>query len=205
MKKLLISVAILISLTNMTYAAPSTKGDTGMINTPTADVLREGQVSLGYYNLHEGKTASLGFNATQNLEVSVAHTDFDFSDKTTYVNAKYAIKSEGVLTPGIAIGVEDIANKDDRTAYAVVSKGLPFGFRAHVGIGNGRYDGVFYALEKNITPLGIKGIFPDTTLIVEHDGHDMNYGMRMSIVPGLKVNAGWRDKETYVGVTYNLY
>ncbi len=205
MKKLLLSAAILLSLTNMTYAASSTSGSTGMINTPTADVLREGQVSLGYYNLHEGKTASIGFSATKNLEVSVARTDFDFSDKATYVNAKYAIAAEGVLTPGIAIGVEDIANKRDRTAYAVVSKGLPLGFRAHVGVGNGRYDGMFCSLEKNITPLGIKGVFPDTTLIVENDGHDINYGVRMSIVPGLKVNAGWRDKETYVGVTYNLY
>lgn len=205
MKKLLLSAAILLSLTNMTYAASSTSGSTGMIDTPTADVLREGQVSLGYYNLHEGKTASVGFHAAKNLEVSVARTDFDFEGKKTYVNAKYALKSEGVLTPGIAIGVEDIADKGDRTAYAVVSKGLPLGFRANVGIGNGRYDGMFYALEKNITPFGIKGVFPDTTLIIEHDGHDMNYGMRMSIVPGLKVNAGWRDKETYVGITYNLY
>ena len=205
MKKLLLSTAFLLLLSNNTYAAPATTGTTGMIDTPTADVLREGQVSLGYYKLHEGKTASIGFNAAKNLEVSVARTEFDFADKTTYVNAKYAIKPEGVLTPGIAIGVEDIGGKDDRTAYAVVSKGLPLGFRAHVGIGNGRYDGMFCALEKNITPIGIKGVFPDTTLIIENDGHNMNYGMRMSIVPGLKVNAGWRDKETYVGVTYNLY
>lgn len=205
MKKLLLSAALLAFLTNAVYAAPATTGSTGMIDTPTADVLREGQVSFGYYNLDEGKTASIGFHAAENLEISAARTTFDFSDKKTYVNAKYAVKPEGVLTPGIAVGVEDIADKDERTAYAVVSKGLPLGFRAHVGIGNGRYDGMFYALEKNITPLGIKGVFPDTTLIVEHDGHDMNYGMRMSIVPGLKVNAGWRDKETYVGVTYNLY
>lgn len=205
MKKLLLGTALLVSLTNAAYAAPAITGSTGMIDTPTADVLREGQVSLGYYNLHEGKTASIGFHATENLEITAAWTTFDFSDKKTYVNAKYAVKPEGVLTPGIAIGVEDIANKDDRTAYAVVSKGLPLGFRAHVGIGNGRYDGVFYALEKNITPLAIKGVFPDTTMIVENDAHHMNYGMRMSIVPGLKVNAGWRDRETYVGLTYNLY
>lgn len=205
MKKLLLSTALLLLLNNSTYAAPATTGSTGMIDTPTADVLREGQFSLGYYNLHEGKTESIGFNAAKNLEVSVARTEFDFADKTTYVNAKYAVKSEGVLTPGIAIGVEDIGDKDDRTAYAVVSKGLPLGIRAHVGIGNGRYDGMFYALEKNITPIAIKGVFPDTTLIIENDGHNMNYGMRMSVVPGLKVNAGWRDKETYVGVTYNLY
>ena len=205
MKKLLLGIALLLSFTDITYAASATTGSTGMINTPTADVLRGGQVSLGYYDLHEGKTASIGFNAAPNLEVSVAQTNFDFSDKTTYVNAKYALKSEGILTPGIAIGVEDIAAKDDCTAYAVVSKGLPLGFRAHIGVGNGRYDGMFYSLEKNITPLGIKGVFPDTTLIVENDAHHTNYGMRMSIVPGLKVNAGWRDKETYVGVTYNLY
>ncbi|WP_110956314.1 YjbH domain-containing protein [Anaerosinus massiliensis] len=205
MKKLLYSVILFFSFISMTEAAPSTTGSTGMIDTPTADVLREGQVSFGFYDLHEGRSASLGFNAAKNLEISAARTDFDFSDKETYLNAKYAIQAESVFTPGIAVGVEDFADRTERTSYAVASKGFPLGFRVNVGIGNGRYDGMFYALEKNITPLGIKGVFPDTALIVEHDGHDMNYGVRMSVVPGLKLNAGWRDKETYVGVTYNLY
>jgi len=30
----------------------------------------------------------------------------------------------------------------------------------------------------------------------------MNYGARMAIVPGLKLDAGWRDHDGYVGVSY---
>lgn len=205
MKKIMITALLLAGLTSMGYAAPSTMGSTGMIDTPTADTLREGQLSLGYYDLDEGQNISFGMNIAKNLELGIAATNAHADSRQTYVNLKYALKQEGVLLPGIAIGMEDIADRSERSAYAVVSKALPLGFRVHAGFGNGRYDGAFYAVEKSIVPMAIGGVFPDTSLIIEHDGHAMNYGLRMSVVAGLKVNAGWRDKEPYVGVTYNLY
>jgi hypothetical protein len=206
MKKVIIGTIFIMMLSATVSAAPSVNGSTGQINNPSADVLREGQFALGYYHLNDGGVGVFNMNLAPNLEAGVAGFRFDnSSDNSTLINAKLAIAQESVLTPGIAVGVEDIANRQQRSAYAVASKSLPFGFRIHAGVGNGRYDGVFASLEKTINPISIitgNNTFPATTLIMEYDGKNMNYGARMSIVPGLKVDAGWRDHAAYVGMSF---
>lgn len=205
MKKWIIGIMVIFAFNNNVQAAPSVYGSTGMINTPTADVTRAGQFYLGYYHLNEGKGISFGTNLAKDFEISLAALDYDENDSQAYLNLKYSLKQENILTPGIAVGIEDIAGEDERTIYASLSKALPFGIRVHAGYGNGRYDGLFYAIEKQIMPSVAAGVFPDTSLIIEHDGHDFNYGLRMSLISGLKINAGWRDDETYWGLTYNFY
>lgn len=204
MKKILICAALWIALTCGAAAAPSTNGSTGLIDVPTADALREGQFSIGYFHLDEKNVIAVGTNLAKDLELSVAVAELA-PGRETYVNLKYAVRQESVFLPGIAIGVEDIGGEEDRSAYLVASKLLPFGFRIHAGAGGGRYGGLFYGIEKNLTPLAKGGVFPDTSLIVEHDGHAMNYALRVSLAKGLKVDAGWRDKDPFVGVVYNLY
>lgn len=205
MKKWMLAGLVLTALMNAAQAAPSTTGSTGLIDTPTADTLRAGQISLGYFDLEESRNMSFGMNLAKNLELSAGSAAFEDSVRKTYVNVKYAIKQESVLLPGVAIGMEDIGGAVDRTAYAVVSKSLPLGFRVHAGLGGGRYDGAFYGLEKTLVPMAVGGVFPDTSLLVEYDGHEMNYGLRMSLVTGLKINAGLRGDDPYIGVTYNWY
>lgn len=207
MRKTLFGMVCLLLLCVATAnAAPSVNGSTGQINNPSADVLQEGQFALGYYHLKDGGVGVFNMNLAANLEVGVA--GFRYNDSTqnkSLVNAKFGVVSETILTPGIAVGIEDIGNVQKRTAYAVASKALPFGFRIHAGVGNGRYDGVFGAIEKTINPISVltgNNAFPATTLIAEFDGHNMNYGARMSIVPGLKVDAGWRNHQTYVGMSF---
>ena len=185
-------------------AAPSINGPTGLINTPSADVLHEGQFSLGYYNLSDGGAGIVTFNMARNLEVGAAGFQYDRQDNKVLLNAKYAVVPETILTPGISIGVEDALDQKGRTAFAAVSKTLPFGFRIHAGVGNGRIDGMFYALEKTINPIGMvsasKG-FPATTLILEYDGQHTNYGARMAIAGGLRMDAGWKNSNFYVGLS----
>lgn len=205
MKKWLLTAVVCLFLSNLAEAASSTGGSTGVIDTPTADVVREGNFFAGYYRLEEGNVYSLGANAAKNLEVSFSSQENEPKGRASYFNAKYALKQEGILLPGIAIGVDDLGGREERSVYAVMSKALPLGFRIHLGYGNGRYDGAFYALEKRIMPAVAAGTFPDTSLLVEYDGRAMNYGLRVSLASGFKINAGWRDKETYVGLTYNFY
>ena len=184
-------------------AAPSINGSTGLINTPSADVLHEGQFSLGYYNLSDGGAGIVTFNMARNLEVGAAGFQYDRQDNKFLLNAKYAVLPETILSPGISIGVEDALDKKGRKAFAAVSKTLPFGFRIHAGVGNGRIDGMFYALEKTVNPIGISGSkgFPATTLMVEYDGQHTNYGARMAIAKGLKMDAGWKNRDFYVGLS----
>ncbi len=208
MKKAFLTAAAVLLAAAPVYAAPSVNGSTGLINTPSADVLQEGQFSLGYHHLKEGGVGSFNINLAKNLEVGVAGFRYDSDsnrDNQTYFNAKYSLVPETVITPGLAIGVEDIGGEDKRTFYAAASKALPFGFRLHAGVGDGRYDGVFASLEKTINPIGLitgSNTFPATTLIAEWDGDRMNYGARLSVVPGLKIDAGWRHSETYFGLSY---
>jgi hypothetical protein len=186
-------------------AAPSVNGSTGMINSPSADVLREGQISLGYYHLKDGGVGVFNTNLAPNFEIGVSGFRYDNQANKTYLNAKFGVLPETVLTPGLAIGVEDIANQDKRSVYAVASKMLPLGFRMHVGAGSGHINGMFAALEKTINPVSVltgNNAFPATTLIAEYDGKKMNYGARLSVVPGLKLDAGWRDHSAYFGLSF---
>lgn len=204
-KMLLAAVCVTLMATATAAAAPSINGSTGLINTPSADVLREGQFSLGYYNTNEGAVGIFNTNIAPKLEIGVAGFRYDNESDKNYLNAKFSLLPETVLSPGLAIGVEDVTDKTERSYFAVASKGLPLGFRIHAGVGNGRYDGLFAGIEKTINPVSIltgNSTFPATTLIAEYDGRDMNYGARMSIIPGLKLDAGWRHDKTYVGVTF---
>ncbi len=201
----ILSIVLLITAPTATFAAPSMYGSTGMINNPSADVLRPGQFAVGYYKFDEGNARVFDIHLAKKIELGVARFNFDNNLDQTIVNAKFGLLSERVLRPGIAIGVEDIGNKMERSVYGVVSKALPLGFRIHVGVGSGRFDGTFAGLEKTFKPLagvGAVNYFPTTTLVVEYDGRQMNYGARIAVVPGLKVNTGWRDRDYYVGLSY---
>jgi hypothetical protein len=207
MKRIVIGMLCALFIGTATAAAaPSVNGSTGQINNPSADVLREGQFALGYYHLKDGGVGVFNVNLAPNFEAGVAGFRYDNSSANkTIANAKLGLVPETVLTPGVAIGVEDIAAQQERSLYAVASKALPFGFRIHAGVGNGRYDGVFAALEKTINPVSIitgNNAFPATTFIAEFDGHNMNYGARMSVVPGMKLDAGWRDHQWYFGMSF---
>lgn len=192
-----------VAISGTAAAAPSLNGTTGLINTPSSDVVRPEEFSLGYYHLEHEAVANVNVGLLKNVEIGVSSYDPDGGSRINRLNAKWSLVPESVVTPGLAIGVDDIGDKGERSAYIVSSKALPLGFRVHYGVGNGRYDGIFGSIEKTFNPVGAltgKDTFPATTLIAEYDGEDVNLGARMSIVPGVKVDAGWRDMEDfYVG------
>jgi len=206
MKKTILAITIfMFAFSAAAIAAPSINGSTGLIDNPSADTLREGQFSIGYYQLHEGGVGVFNMNLMKNLEVGAAGFRYDNRDNSTLLNAKLSLLPETVVTPGLAVGIEDATNEQKRSVYAVASKALPFGFRVHAGVGDGRFDGAFASLEKTINPISIitgNNVFPATTLILEYDGKNTNYGARMAVVPGLKVDAGWRDHHWYVGASF---
>jgi len=206
MKNVLIGLTgALLLITVPVLAAPSVNGPTGLINIPSGDVLRPGQFTLGYYHLQDGGVGSYNTNVAPNLEFGVAVFSYDGQKSKNYLNAKFAVVPETVLAPGLAIGVEDISNKDRRGLYAVASKALPFGLRIHVGTGSGRFNGVFAGIEKTLNPISVltgNNAFPATTLIAEYDGQTMNYGARMSIKPGLQLDAGIRQHDGYIGISF---
>ena len=188
-----------------TTAAPSLQGSTGNLVTPSADVVRPGQFDLGYYRETGEKTAVAAVGMGKNWELSAARRERDHGADYTAVNLKYAVTQESITEPGLALGVEDISAEEERSLYVVASKGLPFGISLHAGCGNGSYGGLFYAVEKKITPHAAGGVFPDASVLVENNGHETDYGLRLSLSKGLKATVGWRDGEKFIGFTYNYY
>ena len=182
-------------------AQPSLNGATGLLELPTADVVKKESFGIGIYSADDVKIRNMGYGLAEKLEVSFANEKHDIEQINKF-NVKYVLLSETVLTPGLAVGINDLTGKSERSTFAVVSKGLPLGFRVHAGIGSGDFEKGFVALEKNITPLLGANVFPSTTLLVEYNDNNINYGMRMSIVPDLKLNLGRSDHKTFIGLTY---
>lgn len=186
---------------NWVLAQPSLNGATGLLELPTADVVKKESFGIGVYSADDVKIRNMGYGLAEKLEVSFANEKQDIEQINKF-NVKYVLLSETVLTPGLAVGINDLTGKSERSTFAVVSKGLPLGFRVHAGIGSGDFEKGFVALEKNITPLLGANVFPSTTLLVEYNDNNINYGMRMSIVPDLKLNLGRSDHKTFIGLTY---
>ena len=188
-------------------AAPSLSGSTGMIRTPTADVLQPGRAAVGVYAWQDQGRGVLTMGVIKNLELSAAAAWRNDAETVWPVNAKISLLQEELLLPGIAVGIEDIGGQGRRSVYGVMSKALPFGLRIHVGTGTGRFDGMFGAVEKVLNPVSVKGGrggFPVTSLLVEMDGYKMNYGLRFRLERGLRLDCGWlgQDERVYVGLTY---
>jgi hypothetical protein len=178
-----------------------------MIRIPAADVLRTGQFSAGYYYWPDHGAAVAAAGLPGGFEVSATAPWRQGSPDTMTVNAKYNLNTEALLIPAVSIGVEDIGGQGRVSVYGVISKALPYGIRVHIGAGTGRFDGMFGAIEKvlNPTPMRKKPSgFPVTTIIVEMDGTSINYGARMRLAHGLRLDAGWlgQEERIYLGLTY---
>ena len=209
-KNLFSSVLILLTLfvaTVIVEATPSMTGSTGMIRMPTADSMRLGQFSAGYFYWNEHGSSVVAVGLPRGVEISAAVRRNAGDTDTAIYNVKFNLNQEALLYPAVAIGIEDIDGRDRRSLYGVLSKALPYGFRIHIGTGTGRFEGMFASLEKVLNPVSLRkkhSGFPVTSLIVEMDGYKMNYAARMRLAQGLRLDAGWLGKEerVYCGLTF---
>lgn len=76
----------------------------------------------------------MGYGLAEKLEVSFANEKHDIEQINKF-NVKYVLLSETVLTPGLAVGINDFTGKSDRSTFAVVSKGLPLGLECMLVLG----------------------------------------------------------------------
>lgn len=203
MRRVLVSLLPLLIFTGSVQAAPSLTGSTGMIDNPSADVLREGQVSAGYYHVVEGNQIAFTAHVAPQTEVG-AVVYREGGGEQTSLNAKFSLRQERVDTPAIAIGLEGITGNRETSWYAVASKSLPFGIRLHAGVGSGRFNGLFGGVEKRLNSLSVLPgkYLPSAALMAEFDGRQMNYGLRFAVAPGVKLDGGWRRHGRYFGISY---
>jgi len=193
-------------------AAPSLEGFTGLLLTPTADALDKGEYNVAFFtlNLEEGAdenvwAANLG--TSEGLEVGFARIKPEHSPGETILNAKWRIHPEDGKRPALAVGVTDLTDEFDTTAYFVASKVISrvmnlrekevLSPRVHLGIAGGRLDGVF---------VGASAVLGQRLLVMaEHDTHDFNLGARLAVGYGIRAHAGWIHglDDFAVGASFN--
>ncbi len=222
MKKVLLILAILTMLTSTAFggaALPAGSGGgaggdstarvggTGAINTPHALALGQGKFAFSYHDLTSDITLSqASFGVDGRLEIGLTSYNLGKTGETTYGNVKYQLMKETMATPAIAVGMLDITDKYGRNYYVAGTKTVPV-LDARVTLGTyGRGDNkVFGSIEKTFSVLpGGKNLFPATTVKLEYDGEDTNYGLSLSTLPGLRIDAGSRNEHGYIGATYTF-
>ena len=132
------------------FTGPANWGGTGLMETPTARVQREGRARFGVsqanpYRYYYGSMSvfsglEVGGRVTQLLGVPgfADNTDYgDYKDKA--IDVKYQFLSEGRWRPAMALGLMDPHGTRLFTSqYVVASKQIyPFDFT--IGFGNGRF------------------------------------------------------------------
>ena len=183
-------------------ASPALNGNTGLLVSPTADVLQAGEGSAGIWKGASWKRQSIALGLPGRLEI--AHSFIDTNGVGSRRDGfKISLKNEGVLVPGLAVGMES-----GGAIYAVAGKFLPGGYRLHLGIGSKRTKGAFGGLEKVLNPprLGQRrqvGEGPLLKAIADFDGSVFHYGLRAVWKNGLQGQIAHSPDGWHGGVTFN--
>lgn len=130
------------------FTGPGNRGLTGLMEIPTARVMREESYRFGLSTVHPYWYYYIGFSPLEGLEIFGRFTKIqgvgtgwkgygDYKDRA--FELKYQFLPEGKYTPALAIGIMDPhGTRLYPSQYIVASKQIyPFDFT--IGIGNGRF------------------------------------------------------------------
>jgi hypothetical protein len=186
-------------------AAPNYLGSTGLLLTPTADVLRMREWNAYAFGTDDFFSFGANFGLFENFELGATGFDPDFGDTEVLINLKYRLLPESERAPGIAIGVVDIADEFDvdPSIYLVVSKALGTAsagskglqIRGHLGIGDGIYDTIFGGVDIVLSPQAL--------LLVEYDSDDFNFGVRFGVSQEVRIDVSLLDGDFGAGISFN--
>jgi hypothetical protein len=130
------------------FTSPANWGGTGLLETPTARVMKEGRFRIGvsqidpyryyYGEISPFKGVEIGGRVTETLGVPALSAAYG-NTKDKAVDLKYQFISEGKYLPAIALGIMDPqGTRLFSSQYIVMSKQIyPFDFT--IGFGNGRF------------------------------------------------------------------
>ena len=182
-------------------AAPALNGSSGLLSSPSADVLAEGDFSLGAWQGRGWQRQSAAFGLGGGLEIAYGRkTEKELLFEQN--SLKISLRNEGLLTPGIAIGGER-----GGAYYGTLSKFLPGGYRFHLGIGSGRFGGVFGGVEKVLNPPHLKDKDavgqPVIKAVLDFDGDLMHYALRAAWKNGVQGQLAYSHGDFYGGVSFS--
>jgi hypothetical protein len=214
MRRVLIGVAVLVAVTlcASAWGSPSLLGPTGLLRTPNADSLGMAQFAVGVTGISadEPGDQTLLYGTVgllPGLELGVTRYDIEEAATETTVNAKLRVLGPLPGRVTVAVGVDDITDQLDRSAYVVASHTLGAGLltrfgqvtspQVHVGVGGGRFDGLFAGVS---TTVGRR-----VGLLAEYDGEDVNIGVRLPVAPRVEGTVAALDglEDLALGVSFS--
>jgi hypothetical protein len=201
--------------------AQSIIGPTGMVVAPTADVVGDRRVQVGYhaFAMDRGNVdfsvPKINVGAGSCWEFTAAWFDVDgyperhdcvtqldrcgesrhlwpiWEDTEFIWGFKCKLHEESKNSPAVSVGVWDVGDKIDLSAYAVASKTL-FGdswmpVKVNAGFASG--DEVFSDFFGGLSLQPVNWL----DWVVEHDGHKWNVMWRFYPWRNLLVEGGWQD------------
>lgn len=205
-RKQLVILAIVAAAFALTVApaaaAPAIGGPTGLLDVPTADVLRLNEFGLSAHLISDVAVLGVGFAPVSDLEIGAGVVSFR-GGYDAWPHLKVRLLAESSQYPALAIGL------NGSSVYIVGSKRVAGNsLRAHFGVGSGAYDGPFVAIEKTLNPVSVssKGSAsagPVTTVIGEYVHRDFNIGIRFGFSGGMRIDLGFLGLDTLAaGVSY---
>lgn len=203
----LVALTLSFGLAAVAYAAPNFLGPTGLLLTPTAEVLNTCAYNASLHSFEGDIEYAANYGIVPKVEVGFSR----LPDENTIINAKYNFLPETPRTIGASFGVMDLTGQEKTTLYAVASKTFPTcdelagiqDFRVNLGLAAGDSD----------TDIPLSGLFggvaidltPSASLMFEVDGHNFNYGAHYDFGHGIIGELGFvgPDHDFAIGASYN--
>jgi hypothetical protein len=188
-------------LVGLLLAAPA-RADK-LIWIPTADVEEvRGEFMAG--SDREGEVVTAQFGVGQYFELLGRRFQQPGSQHTE-VGGQVQFLPEGLVTPGLAVGIWDVSDETarGRRAFGVLSKQIPGvnlmpvirKLRLHLGVGTGDLSGVFMGADLDM-PLGL-------SLVMETHRGDFNAGLWWSPLRIVRLKAESWNGDLFFGAQVN--
>lgn len=180
-----VAICILMLLT-FPVQAHTINGATGLINTPTASVLGDGELVANFSSFKGHYFAAVGLGVFPGVEVGLSSQLS--SENQLSGTLKVNLLPEDKL-PAVAVGLQTRSGGADY--YIVASKQLgTVGLRGHFGLGTGIFRKGFGGISSVLNPVSISNsnnrfTIPLATFIIEYDGSGLNTGLSLKFSPDL--------------------
>ncbi|SJZ47483.1 YjbH domain-containing protein [Selenihalanaerobacter shriftii] len=205
---MMVTLCLVLGLGSSALALTATQnGFSGLVTIPTADIQQTGDLTLGYEVVENGDVMLLNYGVDDNIELGLTGYWYDnnLQDDDVVLNAKMQFMEENKKQPALAMGLTD------EDLYITASKNFNYyGLRGHIGIGNGRFDGIFAGLSKTLNPVSISDSkqnqfkMPVTTLMLEYNDHDLNAGAKFKLNSQFDFNVAVTDmSDLSAGINFN--
>lgn len=170
-----------------------------LIEIPTGDVLRVNQWDLGLHGQSDGPlSADFRMGLAPGWELGIDAIE----DHGAGINIKYQLLSESKEAPALAVGIADIG-RDDLSPYIALSQRFPKSFvRWHIGVGGGRYDGLFLGISTRLNTVQSSGKGGPVSLMAEYVDDGLNLGFAINFAPGWQLDIAGVDGDLMAGIKY---